>query len=570
MKRRDFLKITAAGISLGALSACGGSSGSSSQLLPHIRPSLPTMPAYDGPDPFQHGVASGDPLAHQVIIWTRLTAPELDEIPVILRVFLDSSLQHPIYEGVEYARSQQDYTIKFDPLLPEANTTYYYQFESLGYFSPIGRTKTIPEPDDSINHARLAVVACSNYPQGYFNVYRKVAQREDLDAVLHLGDYIYEYAQGEYADSALLSARPVDPPHPTISLVDYRKRYALYRTDVDLQECHRQHPFICVWDDHEIADNTWKEGAANHASNQGDFNARKRAAIQAYHEWMPIRRIMPDDDTKIYRSFDYGNLFTLMMLDTRVIGRDKQPTLPHEARDPNRQLLGHEQESWLFSELERSYGKGAKWHLLGQQVMFAPLTLGALPDNPNWHVGGGVKINFDQWDGYQTSRRNLLNRINSMALDNVVVLTGDIHSSWAMDISLDPGNALVYNRFTGEGSLAVEFVTPAVSSPAAPTKGLSDLALAALIPLNPHLKWVDLYHRGYIVLDITPEHCKADWFHVNTVRSRDHIEKFARSYLTGSGNNRLQRATSPSSPKIIAPELAPETVTTGSLSGALS
>lgn len=564
MKRRDFLKITAAGISISALAACGGSSESSNQLQPHTKPELPSMPSYNGPNPFQHGVASGDPLAHQVIIWTRITAPELDEIPVILRVFSDFNLSRRVYEGVEYARSQHDYTVKFDPLLPEANTTYYYQFESLGYFSPIGRTKTIPEQDEFIQHARLAVLACSNYPQGYFNVYRKVAQREDLDAVLHLGDYIYEYGQGEYADSKLTTERPVDPPHPIISLTDYRKRYALYRSDEDLQECHRQHPFICVWDDHEIADNTWKDGAANHSTNQGDFNERKRAAIQAYHEWMPIRRVMPDNDIKIYRSFDYGNLFTLMMLDTRVVGRDEQPTLPHEARDPHRQLLGEEQERWLFDELERSDGKGARWHILGQQVMLAPLTLGSLPDNPNWHIGGGMKINFDQWDGYQTSRRRLLNRIQSMALDNVIVLTGDIHSSWAMDVSLDPGNPAVYNRFTGEGSLAVEFVTPAVSSPAAPTKGLSDLAMAALIPLNPHLKWVDLFHRGYIVLDITPEQCKADWFHVNTVRSREHIEKFARSYLTQSGNNRLQKANSPSSPKAIASSLAPQSAATKS------
>lgn len=189
--------------------------------------------------------------------------------------------------------------------------------------------------------------------------------------------------------------------------------------------------------------------------------------------------------------------------------------------------------------------------------MFSPLTLGTLPDNPNWHIGGGIKINYDQWDGYQASRRNLLNRLQAMALNNTVILTGDIHSSWAMDVSLEPGNPAVYNRFTGEGSLAVEFVTPAVSSPAAPTKGLSDIAMAALIPLNRHLKWVDLYHRGYIVLDITPQHCKADWFHINTVQSKHYQEKFERSYQTKTGMNRLEKMHSPSAPKNAAAALAP-------------
>lgn len=573
MKRREFLKVTAAaGLSVGTLSACGGDTNAP-QVTPKkaltplekaqikqevFEEKAPQMPPYAGPNPFRHGVASGDPLAHQVIFWTRITAPELDEIPVILVVATDPALKNVIYKGVEYARSTSDYTVKFDPLVPYANTTYYYQFETLGYRSPIGRSKTIPEAGDaSAQHARIAVVACSNYPQGYFNVYRKVAQRADLDIVLHLGDYIYEYPQGEYSDPALHNERPVDPPHDIVTLEDYRRRYALYRTDADLQECHRQHPFICVWDDHEIADNSWRDGANNHSPDQGDYHARKRAAIQAYHEWLPIRRVMPDDYIKIYRSFDYGQLFTLMMLDTRLIGRDEQATLPHETRNTDRHLLGQEQEKWLFDELDRSQGRSAKWHILGQQIMLSPLTLGSLPDMPNLPLGGGIKINYDQWDGYQASRRKLLSRIEAMALDNAVILIGDIHSSWAMDVSLDPGNIAKYTPHNGNGSLAVEFVTPAVSSPAAPTKGLSDIAFALLATLNPHMKWVDLYHRGYIVLDVTPEHCKADWFHVDTVQKIDDNERFARSYFTEDGRNRVTRTKTPSAPKAFAPALAP-------------
>ncbi|MFP3978953.1 alkaline phosphatase D family protein [Marinobacter sp. KMM 10035] len=571
MKRRDFItQASAAGLSLGLLSACGGgSSGSIPDTNASNNTSQPPgntldnirdhMPDYNGPTPFIHGVASGDPLAYQVILWTRITAEGLDEIPVIAEVSETPDFSALVYEGIGYARSSSDYTVKIDAHLPRAGTTYYYRFESLGQLSTVGRTRTTPAPSEQMDHLRLAVVSCSNYPYGYFNAYRRVAYRPDLDAVIHLGDYIYEYAQGEYSDKNLTEERPIDPPHEIVSLEDYRRRYACYRTDGDLQECHRQHPFICVWDDHEITNDSWQGGAENHnpEKGEGDYLERKRAAVKAYFEWMPIRRVDPDNEIRIYRHFEFGQLLSLMMLDTRLIGRSEQVSIPSQARDPDRQLLGHEQEKWLFNQLQTSHSRGASWHVIGQQVMLSPLTLGTLPDNPNWHIGGGAQLNYDQWDGYEVSRKNLLGRLEAMGLNNAVVLTGDIHSSWAMDVAMDPGNLLSYNRFTGEGSLAVEFVTPAVTSPAAPTKGLSDLAAAALIPLNRHLKWVDLYHRGYMVLDVTPERCKADWFHLETVSEPSNQEHFARSYLTKDGGNHVERANAPSAPKLHAPALAP-------------
>lgn len=571
MKRRDFIThASAAGLSLGLLSACGGSSNSATSdgaVVDNADQSLGNsldvirdqMPGYSGPNPFVHGVASGDPLAYQVILWTRITAEGLDEIPVIVQVSETPDFGTLVYEGIGYARSSADYTVKIDANLPQPGTTYYYRFESLGYVSSTGRTRTTPAPSQQTDHLRLAVVSCSNYPYGYFNAYRRIAYRPDLDAVIHLGDYIYEYAQGEFADKNLTGMRPVDPPHEIVSLDDYRRRYACYRTDGDLQECHRQHPFICVWDDHEITNNSWKDGAKNHnpENGEGDYVDRKRAAVKAYFEWMPIRRVDPDDEIRIYRHFEFGQLLSLMMLDTRLIGRSEQVSLPSKARDPSRQLLGHEQEKWLFNQLQNSSSRGAQWHVIGQQVMLSPLTLGTLPDTPNWPIGGGAQLNYDQWDGYEVSRRNLLGRLEAMALNNAVVLTGDIHSSWAMDVAMDPGNSFAYNQFTGEGSLAVEFVTPAVTSPAAPTKVLSDLAAAALIPLNRHLKWVDLYHRGYMVLDVTPERCKADWFHLETVSEPSNQEHFARSYMTKDGGNHVERANAPSAPKLNAPALAP-------------
>lgn len=573
MKRRDFLiKGSAAGVSLVALSACtssdsdgvkgpaepGGGSGGEAGEGEAAGPDKPVMPDWGGPSPFVHGVASGDPLARQVILWTRITAEGLDEIPVIVRVARDPELTDVVYESVGYARSEADFTVKIDAMLPESDSTWFYQFESLGYFSEIGRTKTTAHPLQPVEHLRLAVMACANYAYGYFNAYRKVAFRRDLDAVIFLGDYIYEYGPGGYGDPDVEANRPLDPPHEIVTLSDYRRRYALYHTDGDLQECHRQHPFICVWDDHEFADDTWSDGALNHKEGQGSFADRKQVAIQAYYEWMPIRPVLPDRQVRIYREFNFGQLMSLVMLDTRLIGRDQQTSSPVTARDRDRSMLGDDQQAWLFDRLEKSQNRAAQWHILGQQVMLAPLTLGALPDMPNLDLGGGAQVNYDQWDGYEASRRALLGRIDAMGLDNTVVLTGDIHSSWAMDLSLDPGNVLAYDRFTGRGSLGVEFVTPAVTSPGAPTKGISDLAKGFLVPANPHLKWLDFYHRGYMVLDITPEHCQADWFHLDTVSEPSNQEWFAMGWFTGNGDNHVQASHTPCEPKRVAPPLAPE------------
>ena len=576
MKRRTFLSHgVALGASVSVLGGCqesgsnganatsDGASAGTDATIPDKPGSQDTPPSSpSGPYPFHHGVASGDPLPHQVVMWTRVTLPDHDEIPVRVEVARDPSMGTLIHEGVAYARSGNDFTVKHDPALPDPGTTYYFRFEVNGHYSPIGRTRTASSPSADPGHLRMAVVSCSNYAHGYFNAYRRIASRPDLDAVIHLGDYIYEYAQGEYGDPDLAEDRALIPSHELLRLDDYRRRYAQYRQDPDLAECHRQHPFICVWDDHEIANDAWREGAENHDPNrQGEFQRRKRDAVQAYHEWMPIRSTLPDRDLRIYRRFRYGNLLTLMMLDTRLVGRDEQVNAPADARDRERSLIGNEQRRWLFQQLEQSRDRGATWHMIGQQVMLAPLTLAQGPDLPNLPFGGGIQLNYDQWDGYQTSRRALLQRIEAMGLDNTVVLTGDIHSSWAMDVALDPGNPLAYNRFTGEGSLAVEFVTPAVTSPGIEDEALAGTAANALKLNNRHLKYVDLYHRGYMVLDITPERCKTDWFHLDTVSERRASEVFGASWFTASGTNHVQKAELPSSPKDNPPAFAPESNT---------
>ena len=273
---------------------------------------------------FTHGVASGDPLADRVILWTRVL-PGLGQhrrVEVVWQIALDERFKQIVASGTAYTDAARDYTLKVDASGLQPNGRYFYRFVADGRISSIGRTRTLPQGD--VSSFRLGVASCSNYPQGYFNAYRHMAQ-SDLDLVLHLGDYIYEYPDGGYANPVALEAlgRHVEPLGETLSLEDYRMRYGLYRTDSDLQLLHQRHPFVCVWDDHELANNTWHSGAENHNPGEGDFFQRMRAARQAYDEWMPIRTSSSGDQGPIYRSFEIGNLADLVMLDTRLHGRDK-------------------------------------------------------------------------------------------------------------------------------------------------------------------------------------------------------------------------------------------------------
>lgn len=279
--------------------------------------------ASDDTTGFTHNVASGDPLANRVILWTRYrpSGDAARNVTVTWQVAADESFAALVSSGEAKTGPKKDYTVKVDAAGLAPARHYFYRFIAEGVTSPVGRTKTLPQA--GATEAKLGVLSCSNYPQGFFNVYREVAGR-NLDAVLHLGDYIYEYADGVYSnDAAVAKGRAVKPKHEIVSLDDYRTRYALYRSDADLQAAHAAHPFICVWDDHEIANDTWKAGAENHDESEGPFDARKKAAVQAYHEWMPIRD-NAEDITKINRTFDIGGLARLIMLDTRLIGRDKQ------------------------------------------------------------------------------------------------------------------------------------------------------------------------------------------------------------------------------------------------------
>ena len=512
---------------------------------------------------FDCGVASGDPLRDRVILWTRVT-PSRPARGVLVRyvVALDPQLRHIVNRGAVRTGPERDHTVKVDATGLRPGTTYYYQFHSRGIGSAVGRTRTLPA--GATPRQRLAVVSCSNHAAGYFNAYRRIAERADLDAVLHLGDYLYEYGPNQYG-----SVRTPEPPNEMVTLADYRTRHAQYKRDADSQAMHRQHPLIAIWDDHEIANDSWQNGAQNHTEGaEGRWADRITAGLKAYFEWMPVRMPDPDNPRRDQRAFELGDLVDLSMLEERLGARSQQlpATIPVPGlgnvfaqagpfADPARTLLGAEQEAWLAQRLRSA---NARWKFIGQGVMFAQLKAQSAP----LAAGGGLFFNSDQWDGYQPARDRLYvvlkGDANHTPVNNCVILTGDIHSSWAADLSQDPNNPNPasggYNAATGEGSRAVEFVGTSVSSP-----GLDDptgSTTAFLRGVNPHFKYVDLNRRGYMLLDVTPQRVVCEWWYVDTVASVSNIQTFGAAFEVQHGSNRLQPSAM-TTPRSGPPALAP-------------
>lgn len=516
---------------------------------------LPVLPGCGDDDnagnPFVHGVASGDPLPDAVVIWTRVSADDTTRpVDVDWLVATDMRLEQVVARGVVTTDGRVDYTVKVDVTGLEPGATYFYRFSALGDDSPLGRTRTARQ--GAIDRLRFALASCSNYPYGFFNAYAAIARRADLDAVLHLGDYLYEYGEGEYGTGAAIGRTP-QPTTEILTLADYRTRHAQYKTDPDLQEAHRQHPFIAVWDDHETANDAWRDGAQNHTPElEGDFAARKAAALQAYFEWMPIRGLMTAEG-RVYRTFQFGALADLIMLDTRTVGRDQQVVDPCDTAsisDAERQLLGREQESWFFGELVASQTRGARWRLIGQQVMMGQLVNVLTPD--------ACIFGTDQWDGYPAARSRVLGALAENEIDNVVVLTGDIHSSWGNDITANPFDPASYDGATGAGSLAVEIVTPSVTSPGIEDATQADALVGAILMTHPHVRYVNLNRHGYALIDVTPERVQAEWYHVDTILERRGDEVLAHALQVLSGDSHLVPAAEASVPPADAPPLAPD------------
>lgn len=499
-----------------------------------------TVRSHDSGFPFQHGIASGDPLTDRVVIWTRMTVEaDISALPYRWIVASDPQLTRIVRDGQGYTGRYRDFTAKVDVdgLVP--GTTYYYAFDMAGQRSDIGRTRTLPE--GSVDRLRLAYTSCSNITRGHFNVYRELAKQPDLDAVLHLGDYIYEYGDLEHCAR---TGRPNAPMHDTHTLADYRERHACYKRDRDLQAVHRQHPFLVIWDDHEVANNAWVGGAENHEGQvDGSWKQRLSGAVQAYLEWMPIRE-QEAPESGIYRSFRFGDLVDLTLLDTRLAGRDAQADTMEERNQPHRTLLGHTQEHWLSERFTESVQHGVTWNLTGQQVMVAQLGTNNMP------------FNYDQWDGYPAARQRLFDTVKNAGVQNWVVLTGDIHSSWALELHEDPFADDVFSNDSSE-PIGVEFVTPAVTSPGIESYTRAQVAAGSLEALLPHLNFVDFYFRGYVLLDITHDRLQAEWWVVDNIDSHRYTSELLRALNVDANSNRLKPATEKTARQPSAP-LAPD------------
>ncbi|QGZ40211.1 alkaline phosphatase D [Pseudoduganella flava] len=536
------------------------------------------LTACGGDDPdykdisFAHGVASGDPLTDRVILWTRVTTAVADDMEVGWVVAEDAGFAKTVASGTVVTGAARDYTVKVDATGLQAGRTYYYRFRCQGKESPVGRTKTLAT--GNVTQAKFAVFSCSNYPAGYFNVYAEAAKLDDVDAGLHLGDYIYEYAADGYASqNAANLGRVSQPSNEIITLTDYRRRYQQYRSDPDLQAVHAKMPFIAVWDDHELSNDTWREGAQNHdPATEGLWAARRQMAIQAYNEWMPIRLPDANKPDRIYRSFDFGNLLSLHMLDTRVIGRDKQlayasyvgsdksfnsAAFTADVANPARQLMGTEQTTWLQGQLAKST---ATWQVLGQQVLMArmmlpaPMVLGTTGYAAYFAIAAKVQAgvaltaeeqqllaapaipyNLDAWDGYGAARETVLNMAKSLN-KNLVVLAGDTHNAWASDLADVNGQAV-----------GVEFGVPSVTSPGFeeyfPTANPVTVASGMEQLIGP-LQYAETASRGFVVLTVTPTESRAEYRYVNTIASKTYTASTGKvlKMLPGAANRKLVAA----------------------------
>ncbi|MFJ8127130.1 alkaline phosphatase D family protein [Streptomyces hydrogenans] len=509
----------------------------------------------DAPAPaFPHGVASGDPLPDGVLLWTRVT-PSPEAVPgsglgadvrVDWEVAEDRGFARVVASGATTAGAAADHTVKADVRGLRPATAYFFRFTAGGTVSPTGRTRTAPAADSAAPGVRFGVVSCANYEAGHFSAYRHLAARADLDAILHLGDYIYEYASGVYP-KAEDTVRTHEPRHEIVSLADYRTRHGRYKTDPDLQALHAAHPVVAIWDDHEFANDAWTGGAENHTPGaEGEWAARVAAAKRAYFEWMPVRA---STEGTVFRRLRFGRLADLHLLDLRSFRSAQAKTGSGTVDDPDRTITGRPQLDWLKSGLA---GSDATWQLVGTSVMISPVAFGSLPAYLLEPLAGllglpaeGIAVNVDQWDGYTDDRKELLAHLGSRAIRNTVFLTGDIHMAWANDV---PARAATYPL---SASVATEFVVTSVTSDnlddlldVAPGT-LSVVAAGAVKAANRHVKWVDMDHHGYGVLDVTAERSQMDYYTVSDKRDPAASASWARSYRTLSGTQRVERVYQP-------------------------
>ncbi len=487
---------------------------------------------------FTHSVASGDPLQDSVTLWTRFVPAYGGVAQLRMELARDEAFRDIVARGSALAGPETGFCAKVRPEGLTPGQWYYYRFTAPdGQVSDMGRTRTLPA--GPLDNFRIGVFSCANATSGWFNAYGHAAARDDLDLVMHLGDYIYESTLSRSdALKELAVARNIQPQHEIISLLDYRQRYASYRMDADLQAIHRRYPMIAMCDDHETVNNSWDNGAENHGSHEGSWAARLGAAMQAWHEWMPMR-------SEPYTSYELGDLASLFRLETRILGRSKQLDLgaflqgksdPLVAAatfrdgplaDPGRTMMGADQESWLAEGFARSRAAGTKWQILAQQVIMGTTIMPR--DFMAWFKPGdppsadkkaelelavklgeiGIPTSMDRWDGYPAARSRILAGAQAAEAD-LVVLSGDSHNAWAYELD----NA-------GQPA-GVEFAGHSVSSLGMDKRYFGDPQAIArsYLETNPNIKWCDTSRRGYMVVDITPQAVTNEWLFLHSRHQR--------------------------------------------------
>ena len=501
---------------------------------------------------FSHGVASGDPTQKSVVLWSRITAS--GRVNVVWQLASESSFTNILQQGESVTDAETDHTLKIEVNDLDPGQVYYYRFMVDGITSDPGRTRTLP--DGHIEKLGIAVASCSNYPFGYFNAYEEIARDEDIDFVVHLGDYIYEYgADGWGAVQGDRLGRIHSPSHEIVSLSDYRERHAQYKSDRASRLMHASHPLIPTWDDHESANNPWTGGAQNHQPNtEGDWSSRREASLQAFFEWMPVREQPTGlDKETLWRHFSFGDLASMTTLETRHTGRSIQVSyneylesiendiqrdrfLRDVLGDPSRTMLSNEMENFLTESLAESVNKLQTWRIIGNQI---PIARTHVPDVGNRitleNTGGNplpeshaqfsrlgeldLPLYLDTWDGYPAARQRFYNLCRDAGATDLIVLTGDSHAFWANEL------------YDGSSQpMGVELGTSGITSPG-DFENYGPEGAAAFDGLvsehNREVIWTDCTHRGFVKLVLTPESAKAEYVSVDTV----HSEQYGSSVL---------------------------------------
>ncbi len=515
---------------------------------------------YAGAVSFKHGVASGDPLADRVILWTRVTPADSGAGDIAYRWRLN-----PIDRRAGGAKSGEgvtgagrDWTIKVDAAGLDAGRAYTFEFEANGVTSEMGRTRTLPS--GATKDVVLAVASCTLYPNGYFNAYQAIADLPRVDAVLHLGDYIYEYGGPDSygMNSAVAAERPHDPNHEIVSLADYRRRHAQYKSDPQLQAAHARAPWIVVWDDHETANDSYETGAQNHQSEtEGDWSERKARAIKAYYEWMPIRE-PAGGGFAINRAFQFGDLMSLFMVETRLTARDQQlnydrdlpaPGGPAEVAafkaklaDPARRMMGEAQEAWLAAGLKDSVKSGRTWQVLGNEVVMGRLMAPSLKkelgearlaeimakETPSSQkrlerlerlAALDLPYGLDMWDGYPADRERVYDAVKAAGA-RTIVLSGDSHAFWANELHDAAGTRV-----------AAEFGTTGITSPGGGDAIKAFSVGEVFASANKEVVFSDQAAKGFVLLSLSREEAKAELMAVSSIVSKTFETRVVKTFV---------------------------------------